>query len=526
MYVQLFHLKFGRYGKNSYLCTVDYPSMAKFFLRTQKQEGTATLYITIQKRVPKVSLRFVSTGIEVDIQTWNRVNRNIQSWSRYTATKEGEELQRKMSLVIQTIDSLFNEGLIGGNEDKDVIEDALRDISTVEAHRMKSELQQIRKAEEERRRQSIVHFYEYFMEGITNGTIRHGDGKRYKEGTIYGWKTFGVLLHEYCPDGATFNDITKAFADGFHRFLEDKGFMLLTVNNNICHFKRLCNLAAEEGINSNAVSLKVWKKRTAKAEDKRAEIYLTDVELDALYNMKLDSHQSAIRDVFFIGYLSGQRFSDYSDYSIDNFKKTEKGIDVIGLIQKKTGNYVEVPIWDVRLTEIARKYAYVFPKLTNLQLNHGIRDIMKALSESVPSLREKFTTALSLPERKAELLYQRLCDKKASGAKWEDLSEKRAYFRLKKYATEHNGKPLWERNSIGQVVRPKYELVSSHTARRSSITNLYKTGLLSYKEMMSISGHKDEKVFEEYIKVGVTEQAERVGEKLIKAKEIPMKKAE
>lgn len=500
--------------------------MAKFFLRTQKQEGTATLYITIQKRVPKVSLRFVSTGIEVDIQTWNRVNRNIQSWSRYTATKEGEELQRKMSLVIQTVDSLFNEGLIGGNEDKDVIEDALRDISTVEAHRMKSELQQIRKAEEERRTQSIVHFYEYFMEGITNGTIRHGDGKRYKEGTIYGWKTFGVLLHEYCPDGATFNDITKAFADGFHRFLEDKGFMLLTVNNNICHFKRLCNLAAEEGINSNAVSLKVWKKRTAKAEDKRAEIYLTDVELDALYNMKLDSHQSAIRDVFFIGYLSGQRFSDYSDYSIDNFKKTEKGIDVIGLIQKKTGNYVEVPIWDVRLTEIARKYAYVFPKLTNLQLNHGIRDIMKALSESVPSLREKFTTALSLPERKAELLYQRLCDKKASGAKWEDLSEKRAYFRLKKYATEHNGKPLWERNSIGQVVRPKYELVSSHTARRSSITNLYKTGLLSYKEMMSISGHKDEKVFEEYIKVGVTEQAERVGEKLIKAKEIPMKKAE
>ena len=500
--------------------------MAKFFLRTQKQDGTATLYITIQKRVPKVSLRFVSTGIEVDIQTWNRANKSIQSWSRYIATKEGEELQKKMSLVTQTVDSLFNDGLIGGNEDKDIIEDALRDIQTVEAHRLKNELKEIRKAEEERRMQTVLYFYEYFMEGITNGSIRHGDGKKYKEGTIYGWKTFGVLLHEYCPPEITFNDITKAFADGFHRFLEDKGFMLLTINNNICHFKRLCNLAAEEGYNSNAVSLKVWKKRTARPEDKRAEIYLNDNELDALYNMELDSSQSAIRDVFFIGYLSGQRFSDYSDYSIDNFKKTENGIDVIGLIQKKTGNYVEVPIWDARLTEIARKYGYVFPKLTNLQLNHGIRSVMKQLSESVPSLREKFTTVLSLPERKAELLYQQLCDKRASGAKWANLSEKRAYFRLKKYATEHDGKPLWERNSLGQVIRPKYELVSSHTARRSSITNLYKTGLLSYREMMSISGHKDEKVFEEYIKVGVTEQAERVGEKLMKAKEIPMKKAE
>ncbi len=500
--------------------------MAKFFLRTQKQEGTATLYITIQKRVPKVSLRFVSTGIEVDIQTWNRANKNVQSWGRFVATRDGEELQRKMTLVNQTVDSLFNDGLIGGNEDKAVIENALKDISTVEAHKMKKEIKAIRKADEERKKRGIVHFYKYFMDGIQNGSVRHGDGKRYKESTIFGWKSFGTLLEEFCPEEMTFEDVTKAFADDFRRFLEDKGFMLLTINTNICHFKKLCNLAAEEGINSNAVSLKVWKKRTAKAEDKRAEIYLTDRELDALYEMELDAHQSEIRDVFFIGYLSGQRFSDYSDYSIDNFKKTEKGINVIGLIQKKTGNYVEVPIWDARLIEIAKRYDYVFPKLTNLQLNHGIKDIMKALSETVPSLREKFTTALTLAERNAETYYQQLCEKRATGAKWADLSEKRAYFRLKKYATEHNGKPLWERNSIGQVVKPKYELVSSHTARRSSITNLYKTGLLSVREMMSISGHKDEKVFEEYIKVGVTEQAERVGEKLMRAKEVPLKKAE
>ena len=31
MYVQLFHLKFGRYGKNAYLCTVDYQVWQSFF---------------------------------------------------------------------------------------------------------------------------------------------------------------------------------------------------------------------------------------------------------------------------------------------------------------------------------------------------------------------------------------------------------------------------------------------------------------------------------------------------------------
>ena len=497
--------------------------MAKFFLRTKRIEGEAPLYITIQRKRPKINLIYVRTGIIVDIQTWTKVNKTAIAWNKYTDTESGAELKKKMGLVTQTIDRLFAEGRIGGNEDKHVIEKALHDISTAEAIKFKEEQKRRKKEKQEEREHSVIGFYEYFYKGIQDGSIRHSNGKQYTESSIVVWKYFGNYIKEYCTRKMQFDDISKPFADKFSVYLERKGLMPGTINKQVNCFRKLCNLAAEEGINSNAVSLKVWKERTIKASDKRTEVYLTDEELDALYQMELSAERSKVRDVFFIGYLSGQRFSDYSDFSIDNFKKVDGGIDVIGLTQKKTGNYVEVPIWDNRVYEIAQRYGYSFPKMNSQKLNHDIKDILCELSVSVPSLAEKYVTVLSMPERRSEALYQTFLDRQKKGARLTD-NERKEYVKMRRYAESHNGSPLYERNKRGQVVRPKYELVSSHTARRSSITNLYKLGLLDNREIMSISGHQSERVFENYIKVGTSEQAQRVGAKLAKAKEIPMKK--
>lgn len=84
---------------------------------------------------------------------------------------------------------------------------------------------------------------------------------------------------------------------------------------------------------------------------------------------------------------------------------------------------------------------------------------------------------------------------------------------LQEYAEMHNGSPLFERNAAGKVIRPKYELITSHTARRSGLTNAYKTGLFDTRELMSLSGHQSERVFENYIWVGTREQAKRIAAK-------------
>ena len=50
-------------------------------------------------------------------------------------------------------------------------------------------------------------------------------------------------------------------------------------------------------------------------------------------------------------------------------------------------------------------------------------------------------------------------------------------------------------------------MVSSHTARRSFATNLYKSGFTSIS-IMAMTGHKTEKAFLTYIKVTEEEHAQ------------------
>ena len=55
----------------------------------------------------------------------------------------------------------------------------------------------------------------------------------------------------------------------------------------------------------------------------------------------------------------------------------------------------------------------------------------------------------------------------------------------------------------------KWEMVSSHTARRSFATNEYLNGT-STLTIMAVTGHRTEKAFLKYIKVSKKEEAERM----------------
>jgi integrase len=83
---------------------------------------------------------------------------------------------------------------------------------------------------------------------------------------------------------------------------------------------------------------------------------------------------------------------------------------------------------------------------------------------------------------------------------------------MKERQLEADGKVKFEYNEKGEPLRPKYELITSHTARRSCITNLYLQGRFTNQQIMSISGHKDEKTFKGYIVCSGVAIAERIVE--------------
>jgi predicted metal-dependent RNase len=55
----------------------------------------------------------------------------------------------------------------------------------------------------------------------------------------------------------------------------------------------------------------------------------------------------------------------------------------------------------------------------------------------------------------------------------------------------------------------KYELIKSHTARRSFCTNKYKAGM-SVFDIMLFSGHTTEKEFYKYIRIKDQERASHI----------------
>ena len=57
----------------------------------------------------------------------------------------------------------------------------------------------------------------------------------------------------------------------------------------------------------------------------------------------------------------------------------------------------------------------------------------------------------------------------------------------------------------------KWELVSSHTARRTACTNMFLKGIPTIA-IMKISGHKKESTFMKYIKVSAEENADYIAE--------------
>ena len=98
----------------------------------------------------------------------------------------------------------------------------------------------------------------------------------------------------------------------------------------------------------------------------------------------------------------------------------------------------------------------------------------------VPSLAKYERTQLTLNERKSEI---------------EALK---------------NGEKLFEYDEQGFAIKHRYDLVSSHTARRSCITNMYLSKKFTTMQMMSISGHKTEAMFNNYVKLSLDEYADNV----------------
>ena len=266
------------------------------------------------------------------------------------------------------------------------------------------------------------------------------------ERTIKGYQTTKNFLNDYCKythSVLTFESINIDFFENFR----DYAFITREAKNNyfsklLSTLKTFMTWAFEKEYHESLN----YKKFKAK-EDETEVIYLTMEELMKLSKHEFDSDRlNHVRDVYCFGCFSGLRFSDikllrtsnvFEDYLLLSIKKT------------KTINH-KVPL-NIYSKKILSRYIDTIyeplPVISNQKFNNYIKECCQIIGINTPTMTTRY------------------------------IGQKR----------------------IDKTV-PKYQLVTSHTARKTFVTNSL---ILGMKEMVvrNITGHKKEESFRRYVKI-------------------------
>lgn len=249
-----------------------------------------------------------------------------------------------------------------------------------------------------------------------------------------------------------FEDIDLEFYSEFISYLTNElGFSQNSIGSQIKILKTFLNEATERGINKN---LEFKKRKFRKVYVDTDTIYLNSRELEKLYNFDLSKNPKfeRVRDLFIVGCYTGLRFSDFIQIKQENVFDSNK----IKIRTQKTGEVVVIPLHPF-VREIMAKYNGNIPEpISNQKMNDYLKEIGK-----LAGLDELIEVTIT----------------KAG--------------KLVKSTTE------------------KYNLIMTHTARRSFATNLYMADVPSIT-IMKITGHKTEKNFLRYIRISQEENANKL----------------
>lgn len=288
-----------------------------------------------------------------------------------------------------------------------------------------------------------------FADFIRDTTARRA--RRISDGHRRNIDTLVFHIENFCSKNDVVlytNSVTAEFMDDFLAYLESRGLKKSYIKSIIDKLKGFAKRAGFYGYKVDPSYDEVDVDSEA-----ASAVFLTMNEITRIYYFRgLTRFQERIRDLFVVGCLTGLRYSDYSTLTPDDFQG-----DFIVKMTRKTRRKVIIPIHDY-VREIYRKYdGEVSPGLTIQHFNRYIKMICQRIGLTDP-VTSNFTKG----------------------------------------------------GRLVTMTTQKWEMISSHTARRSAATNMYLTGRLKTYEIMAITGHSTESAFFKYIRITSEDTAKRV----------------
>lgn len=280
-------------------------------------------------------------------------------------------------------------------------------------------------------------------------------GKKLAEGTLRTYRNAVAVLKSYNKRNkiASAKRLDKACYNKMLSFMEGRGYTLNYIGKEFKIFKTFFKyLQVDKKIELPNYDRSQWKVLQEDSDD----IYLTNAELMQMFYLDLAHLKSAYgraRDLFLISAFTGLRISDNKLLNKKNVIEMD-GYKFFKIHSKKTDEETYIPISPI-VEQIIERNGGLPKGMEDQTLNYLIKDVGEFCGFD-----------------------EKIMVRKTRGGKTED----EAYM--------------------------KYDLIKSHTARRSFCTNAYLGGMDSLS-IMAVSGHKSEENFKTYIRVTKRQQALR-----------------
>ena len=277
-----------------------------------------------------------------------------------------------------------------------------------------------------------------------------------KESTIKKFETLKNHLLEFQSFSSLVIDF-NCFDDNFYNKFRFYLNFSKNINNNTSGFliktlKTFLYYAADKNIFNSTDFKKALKIGRQNGETESQAVALNFDELSRIESFTSNNTRLMnVKDLFLIQCYTGLRYSDLANLKPVNINLSE---EIIKLHAIKTATPLVIPIHK-KIKHVFVKHIEGLPVISNQKYNLYLKELC----------------------RQAEI---------------DTLIETTNY-----YGTQR----------VDQT-KPKYEMVSSHTARRTMITLALKRGIIP-ELIMKISGHKSRKSFDKYIKLTQEEAIEQ-----------------
>ena len=469
-------------------------------------DGKVNLYARMYKR------NFINNAVPLGLTLKESEYRALEASLRQAdeAKMSGATITFRDPLVcnlLELIDGL-NALLEAGTVTPDAARAYVKKVFKKDKGKVAKRIQE--EVEEEKRKMTLVQWIEeYIRQCETGERLKQKSINVVTPGTIKAYKSTLSQLKHYMTKShkvVDFDDVTLDFYDEWRRFFLSKKakdgtprpYSPNTIGKHIKNLKIFLYAAKDmklttrndfESARFSADSKDV--ENVYLTEDRVQQMYETDFEdaatIDRLMALAPDDEERAAmkdqltrrtpkllneaKDIFTVGCLTGQRVSDYKRINESMYRTLSDGGDYIYIQQTKTGKWIYIPL-DIRVRAILEKYGGKLPKIPDQDLNERIKVVGRLLG-------------------------------------WR----------------ENGG--IMELHGMMEVPTQKkfYELIKTHTARRTFATNAYKHKI-SLSSIMVITGHSSEAMLRKYLKLDKEERAILAAAEFAKAREVKLKIAE